>query len=371
MTALNYGMIGCGMMGQEHIKNIKLLENTRIAAIFEPDPGMATIAKKLAPEAEFEPSIEALLGRKDLDCLVIVSPNFLHAQQLKLIASLNPLPILVEKPLITNPSDATLIQELSKNYPKPIWVAMEYRYMPPVAKLISQANALSGGVKLLTIKEHRFPFLEKVNDWNRFNENSGGTFVEKCCHFFDLMRLIMKSEPVRIMASAGQANNHLEEKYNGRTPDIWDNGYVIVDFASGSRAMLELCMFAEGSNYQEEISAVGVECKVECFVPGPSRFWPAHLGPSPTPKVIVSPRAPKGPQVLEIPVDTKLLQAGDHNGSTYYQHQKFQQVVLGNQKPEVTLKDGLIAVQMGMAAQEAASQSRIIELSTSMKIKDQ
>jgi len=37
----------------------------------------------------------------------------------------------------------------------------------------------------------------------------------------------------------------------------------------------------------------------------------------------------------------------------------------------VTLKDGLIAVQMGMAAQEAASQSRIIELSTSMKTKDQ
>ena len=351
------------MMGQEHIKNIKLLEYTRIAAIFEPDQDMRAAAKQLAPEAEFEPSIDALLGRKDLDCLVIVSPNFLHAQQLKLIASLNPLPILVEKPLITNPDDATLIKELTENYPKPIWVAMEYRYMPPVAKLISEANALSGGVKLLTIKEHRFPFLEKVNDWNRFNENSGGTFVEKCCHFFDLMRLIMKSEPLRIMASAGQTNNHLEEKYNGRTPDIWDNGYVIVDFESGSRAMLELCMFAEGSTYQEEISAVGTECKVECFVPGPSRFWPTRLGPAPTPKVIVSPREPKGPQILDIPVDTQLLQAGDHNGSTYYQHQKFQQVVLGNQQPEVTLKDGLIAVQMGMAAQEAASQSRIIDFS--------
>ena len=179
------------------------------------------------------------------------------------------------------------------------------------------------------------------------------------------MRLIMKSEPVRIMASAGQANNHLDEKYNGRTPDIWDNGYVIVDFESGSRAMLELCMFAEGSNYQEEISVVGTECKVECFVPGPGRFWPTHLGPAPTPKIIVSPRAPKGPHIIDIPVDTKLLQAGDHNGSTYYQHQKFQQVVLGNQQPEVTLKDGLIAVQMGMAAQEAASQARIINFSTS------
>jgi len=365
VTVLNYAMIGCGMMGQEHIKNIKLLENTRIAAIFEPDHSMRAAAKQLAPEAQFETSIKALLGRKDLDCLVIVSPNFLHAQQLKLIACLNPLPILVEKPLITHPDDAKLIKELIQNYPKPIWVAMEYRYMPPVAKLISEANALVGGVKLLTIKEHRFPFLAKVNDWNRFNENSGGTFVEKCCHFFDLMRLILKSEPIRIMASAGQTNNHLDEQYNGRTPDIWDNGYVIVDFASGSRAMLELCMFAEGATYQEEISAVGVECKVECFVPGPNRFWPEHLGQAPTPKVVVSPRAPKGPQTLEIPVDATLLQAGDHNGSTYYQHQKFQQVVLGNLQPEVSLNDGLIAVQMGMAAQESASQSRIIHFPTS------
>ena len=64
---------------------------------------------------------------------------------------------------------------------------------------------------MLTITEHRFPFLEKVQNWNRFNENSGGTFVEKCCHFFDLMRLILKSDPIRITASAGQEVNHLEE----------------------------------------------------------------------------------------------------------------------------------------------------------------
>ena len=69
---------------------------------------------------------------------------------------------------------------------------------------------------MLTIKEHRFPFLEKVNDWNRFNKYSGGTLVEKCCHFFDLMRLLIKSEPIRIMASASQSVNHLDESYDGK-----------------------------------------------------------------------------------------------------------------------------------------------------------
>ena len=121
------------------------------------------------------------------------------------------------------------------------------------------------------------------------------------------MRFVTGSEPLSVMASAGQTHNHLNETYNGETPDIWDNGYVIVNFENGARALLELCMFAEGSTFQEEISAVGKSGKIECLIPGPSRFWPEHLGEEPTPKIVVSPRAPKGPTEIEIPVDPCLL----------------------------------------------------------------
>ena len=93
--------------------------------------------------------------------------------------------------------------------------------------------------KMLTLREHRIPFLRKFGDWNRFNRNSGGTLVEKCCHFFDLMRLVAGSDPVRVMASGGQAVNHLDEVYDGQRSDIWDHAYVIVDFESGMRAMLD------------------------------------------------------------------------------------------------------------------------------------
>ena len=220
---------------------------------------------------------------------------------------------------------------------------------------------------MLTIREHRFPFLEKVGDWNRFNRYTGGTFVEKCCHFFDLMRLAIQSEPIRVMASGGQDANHLEESYAGETPDILDNGYVIVDFANGVRAMLELCMFAEGSRYQEEISAVGPTGKVEALVPGPGRFWPEHLGEPPIPQLIVSPRAPKGPELREIPVDPTLLEAGDHNGSTFYQHQKFLELVRGERDaPEVSLNDGKMAVLMGMAAQISMREHRTVSLTEIM-----
>ena len=232
--------------------------------------------------------------------------------------------------------------------------------MPPIAKLIEQASIVTGGVKMLTIKEHRFAFLPKVGDWNRFNYNTGGTLVEKCCHFFDLMRFILKDEPERVMASAGQAVNHLDETYDGAVPDIWDSGYVIVDFANGARAMLELCMFAEGARYQEEISAVGSSGKIEAFVPGPGRFWPAHLGEPPVARLVESPRDPMGPIEHAINVDPALLAAGDHNGSTFYQHQRFVAAVRGAGPLDVSLEDGAWAVRIGQAAQKSATLGQAI-----------
>ena len=234
--------------------------------------------------------------------------------------------------------------------------------MPPVAKFIEEAQASIGGIRMFSIREHRFPFLPKVRDWNRFNRFTGGTLVEKCCHFFDLMRHVLQAEPVRVMASAGQEVNHLDERYDGETPDIWDTAYVIVEFDSGARAMLDLCMYAEGSRYQEELAAMGPSGKVEAFVPGPGRFWPTHLGEPPVAQVIVSPRQPKGPMAVDIPVDPTILDAGDHNGSTFYQHARFHRVVKGEGEVEVTLTDGACAVAMGLAAQEAAATGSVITL---------
>lgn len=357
----NYGIIGCGMMGQEHLRNIALLTDTNVSGIFEPDASMAKIAAGFAPDATLCNSIEDLLALSNLDCLVIVSPNHLHLEQLELIAATRRLPILVEKPLFTDPDAFKRVLQFQENYPAPIWVAMEYRYMPPVAALCSSLDEAVGDVKMLTIQEHRFPFLSKVNDWNRFNATSGGTFVEKCCHFFDLMRVITKSEPTRIMASAGQDVNHLNESYSNGQPDILDNGYVIVEFENGIRAMLELCMFAEGARFQEEISVIGSKGKIDANVPGPARFWPEHLGAPPIAEVIVSRRDPKGPATKLIPVDPTLLEAGDHNGSTFYQHEKFLELVKGNRsEAEVTFDDGWKAVAMGMAAQASAASGQSI-----------
>jgi myo-inositol 2-dehydrogenase/D-chiro-inositol 1-dehydrogenase len=358
---LRYGILGCGMMGREHVRNIQLMDGTEIAAILEPDAGMRARAAALAPAARLVATLPELLD--GIDCLVVATPNHLHAAEIAEIARLRPLPLMVEKPVCISLDEAAAVATLARDWPAPFWVAMEYRYMPPVARFLAEAEAATGGIRTLSIREHRYPFLDKVGAWNRFSRLSGGTLVEKCCHFFDLMCVALGDRPVRIYASAGHDVNHLDERPGGAVPDIVDNAFAIVDFAGGARAMLDLCMFAEGARYQEEITATGPRARIEALVPGPTRFWPAEtLGLPPTPQVVVSPRDPRGPTVLEIPVDPRLLAAGDHNGSTYYQHEHFRAAVRGERPVEVGLGAGLRAVRMGLAAQHSAATGTPVDL---------
>jgi len=360
-----YGLIGCGMMGQEHLRNIALLAGVEVAAVFEPDPGMAGITKSLVPQAQMVTDIDDVFAIAGLDAVVITSPNHCHAEQVAKIVGQSRLPILVEKPVCVSVAEARALETLAAQAGVPIWVGMEYRYMPAIAKMIDlvSGQGASAAPIMLTVREHRYPFLPKVGNWNRFSKKTGGTLVEKCCHFFDLMRLIMRADPIRLFASGAMNHNHRGEIYDGKPSDILDNAYVVLDFPGSRRAMLELCMFAEASEYQEEIIAVGASGKITCRVPGPSRFWPEDImGPQPTAELVVEHREPRRREHQEIPVDPVLLEAGDHNGSTFYQHEKFLAVVRGTGNVEVTLGDGINAALIGLAAEHSAATGTMVDL---------
>ena len=49
--------------------------------------------------------------------------------------------------------------------------------------------------------------------------------------------------------------------------------------------------------------------------------------------------------------------AGDHAGSTYYQHLEFTKTVTEKIDPAVSLEDGMMAVKMGQAAQISATET--------------
>jgi predicted dehydrogenase len=202
---------------------------------------------------------------------------------------------------------------------------------------------------MIAIREHRFPFLKKVDNWNRFSKNTGGTLVEKCCHFFDVMTLIAKSQPVSVYASGSQDVNHLDEIYDGARSDILDNAYVVVDFANGVRGMLDLSMFAEGSRNEQEICVVGSKAKIEALMPE---------------SIVRIGRRESGRQgVIETMVSqTSDVVPGFHGGASYLEHCAMQEAIKQGLESGVTLEDGLLSVAVGQAAHLSIAEKRIVSI---------
>ena len=350
------GVIGAGMMGREHIRNLKLFPQTRVAALVDPvasslEASLAELGSAAAGVLTF-PDVRAMLAGCALDAVIVVSPNYTHRAVLEPLLETD-LAILCEKPLCTTVADAQWVAARAALRRATFWTAMEYRFMPPVARFIERiGHGDIGRLSMLSIREHRFPFLVKVGDWNRFSRNTGGTMVEKCCHFFDLMRLITGQEAVSVFCSGAMDVNHLDERYRGERPDIIDNSYTVVEFDRGARAMLELCMFAEGEEQQEALWAVGDKAKLEVTIP---------LG-----EIVFSPRTPLGaPKPVSrehVDVDAAALEAGTHHGSVYYQLGAFLEALGGEAPVLVTAEDGARAVAIGAAAELSAREKRVVRL---------
>ncbi len=350
---IRYGIVGSGMMALEHIANLALTPGAVVTALADPvatslDRAAAAVGHDVARFGD----AAALAASGLCDAVVVASPNFTHAEVLRPLMAAG-LHILCEKPLATTIDDARAVAMAAAQYDRVFWTAMEYRFMPPMTEFVRQIHDdRIGTLRMLSIREHRFPFLVKVGDWNRFAVNSGGTMVEKCCHFFDLMRLIVGAEPVRVHCSGAMDVNHRDERYDGKVPDILDNSFTTVDFANGVRAMLDLCMFADGAEQQEEVTATGDTARLDCFIPAG--------------EIVHSPRVgfvwPKAATRETIHTDADALAAGHHHGSTFYQHRHFAAAVRGEGRVIVTADDGLRAVAMGIAAETSAREHRVVEM---------
>ncbi len=347
---IRYGVIGSGMMGLEHINNVNAIAGAEVVAISDPDVTSRKYGKHAAgidDSMVFESHTD-LLAAGICDAVVLASPNHTHADIMEDILAAG-VHVLVEKPLGISVAECRRILDAAEGHRGVVWMGLEYRYKPPIQALIHEVRAGSAGnIKMVAIREHRFPFLEKVENWNRFNRNTGGTLVEKCCHFFDLMVLIAESKPIRVYASGAQDVNHLAERYDGETPDIIDNAYVIVDFENGSRGLLDLCMFAEGSRNEQELAVTGDVGKIEAFVPESV----IRLGR----------RAER--TVEERPVsDDHVAYAGLHEGASYLEHADFIDAIRNGTPPKITLEDGLLAVAVGEAGHRSIDEGRPVTLS--------
>ena len=109
--SLGIGVIGAGVMGADHARNMaEHGVGLQVAAICDRDPARAADTVAQAPGARTESDPFALIAAKDVDAVLVASPDETHADYtLACIAAGKP--VLCEKPLASTIADCERIVE--------------------------------------------------------------------------------------------------------------------------------------------------------------------------------------------------------------------------------------------------------------------
>lgn len=354
-----YGIIGTGMMGREHIRAVLQLEQAELIGLCDSHPkslelGVAEVIRSGGKAPKIYSDTAALASDPDVDAILICTPNFTHRAVFDQVKASGK-PIFLEKPMATTLEDAFYLAQGALRYPAAIQLGMQYRYKSQYQLALSalDRNEL-GSVKMISLCEYRPPFLSKVREWNKFSEYSGGTLVEKCCHYFDLMNRIAGAPPARVYASGGRAVNFTDFEYKGKPSDIDDHALVVVDYENGVKAQFALNMFSE--ELFEALTVGGSEGTLH--TEEYASFKPDR--PSRSSIRIQTPDHPAYEGIdCTFPED---IEIGGHYGSTLFEHQRFRDQLTGATNDGATCAEGLWAIITAWMAQVSMQQGNVVNV---------
>src|SRR6266540_831337 len=125
------GFIGIGLIGKSHlldILNCKDVEVGAICEVYEPRlrEGMAIVAEKSGDEVEGVKDFRRMLDRKDIDAVVVSTPDHWHAL-MTILACAAGKDVYVEKPLTLFVREGRWMVEAAKHYRRIVQVGTQQR----------------------------------------------------------------------------------------------------------------------------------------------------------------------------------------------------------------------------------------------------
>ena len=353
-------IIGTGTMGQEHMRVAALLGRARIHGIYDTQSLSMDTAEANFLSLQSQPlvrynDLSSACNDPAADALLICTPNHTHFDVLRTAMQSNK-PIFLEKPMATELQDAAEIVRANEAYESFIQIGLQYRYKPQYLEAFREAldNRALGQIKTVSVSEYRPPFLDKVDQWNKFARLSGGTLVEKCCHYFDLINLLAEARPQRVYASGGQAVNFVDFERNGVKSDIDDHAFVAIDYANGVRASFTLNMFCP--DFAEELIVVGDAGRLKA-----EEYHDIHGSGSGNASLTIKLGENGLSKTSDLTYPRAIEQSG-HHGSTYFEHIALMDRLEGKEVDSATPLQGMWAMVVASAAQQALALGRPIDV---------
>ena len=211
MRKLGVGLVGVGEMGRRHAENLgRLVPEAHLVAI-------ADVAlergRQVAAELEVEHtygSLETVLERKDIDAVVIATPDKFHAEAV-IAAARAGKDIFCEKPLALTMADGHAALQAVAKSGRRLQVGFMRRYDPAYAAAKKRIEAGEIGVPVVFKSVGRDKDAPPTAAYEA-NVN-GMIFYTNTIHDFDLARWAMADEVVEVQSYTTTAIRPEVERY--------------------------------------------------------------------------------------------------------------------------------------------------------------
>ena len=219
--AIQVGVIGVGMIGQDHIRRItSVLSGGAVVAVTDVDAARAEQVAAGLPGARVHASAEDLITDDDVDGVLIASWGPAHEEQV--VAAIRAgKPVFCEKPLAPTVRACQRILDAEMAGGRPlVQVGFMRRYDAGYRALKAALDDGSIGVPLMMHCAHRNPSVPP------YGFTTEMMITDSAVHEMDIVRWLFDSEIV--------AARVLKPRRTGRAPaDLYDPLIIVLEMANG------------------------------------------------------------------------------------------------------------------------------------------
>lgn len=199
---VNIGIVGCGKISEYHINALRLIPQARIVAYC--DIIMSRAETWACGTADVYDDWHQVVARKDIDLIMILTPNNLHCE-IAVASAKAGKDVFVQKPMARTPEEGSLMIQAAKDCGVRLFQSYMHRYFE---ETIWTRNFIKeGGLGNIYLARIRNSL--PGSDYSTWQYNSelcgkGGAIIDVGVHGIDLVRYLLGEIEEVVVASKGQ-----------------------------------------------------------------------------------------------------------------------------------------------------------------------
>jgi len=207
---MKWGVIGCGNIAQKFVSDLQYVENSTLYAVASKNKKRAkSFAKKHNAEKCYN-NYDQLVNNEKVDIVYIATTHNFHYKNTLLCLNSHK-PVLCEKPICVNTTEAQHLINLSKEKNIFLMEAMWTRFLPAIKNLINKINnGIIGKPKLI---QADFGIKKPPIKGTRFYENklAAGSLLDLGVYTINFCNFIFDLQPSKVNGFAKLTDQGTDE----------------------------------------------------------------------------------------------------------------------------------------------------------------